>query len=92
MNANKCEEHLGNRPEAVVRQATISLYSQQVWKSLGVSLPEMYCVDLVEAYVVQESVSLRKLREKRRDDLQSPNERLHEKPLTKGGMGKENRY
>ncbi len=27
-NANKCQEHLGNHPEAVVRQATISLYSQ----------------------------------------------------------------
>jgi hypothetical protein len=27
-NANKCQEHLGNCQEAVVRQATISLYSQ----------------------------------------------------------------
>jgi hypothetical protein len=26
-NANKCQERLGNHPEAVVRQATISLYS-----------------------------------------------------------------
>jgi hypothetical protein len=26
-NAIKCQEHLGNPPEAVVRQATISLYS-----------------------------------------------------------------
>jgi hypothetical protein len=57
-NANKCQEHLGNRPEAVVRQATINLYSR-VWKSLGDSLPELYCVDLVEAYVMQENVSSR---------------------------------
>jgi hypothetical protein len=34
------------RPEAVVRQATINLDSQ-IWKSLGDSLPELYCVDLV---------------------------------------------
>jgi hypothetical protein len=26
-NANKCKERLGNHPEAVVRQATINLYS-----------------------------------------------------------------
>ena len=49
-NANMCQERLGNRPEAVIRQATIGLYSQ-VWKSLGDSLPELYCVDLAEAYV-----------------------------------------
>jgi hypothetical protein len=29
------------------------------WKSLGDSLPELYCVDLVEAYVTRENVSLR---------------------------------
>jgi hypothetical protein len=46
-NANKCKEHLGNCPEAVVRKATISLYSQ-VWKSLGDNLLELYCVDLAE--------------------------------------------
>jgi hypothetical protein len=57
-NANKCKEHLGSHPEAVVRQATISLDSQ-VWKSLGDSLPELYCIDLVEAYVTQGCVSLR---------------------------------
>jgi hypothetical protein len=57
-NTNKCQERLGNCPEAVVRQATISLYSQ-VWKSLVDSLPELYCVDIAEAYVMQESVSLR---------------------------------
>jgi hypothetical protein len=56
-NAIKCQEQLGNCPEAVVRQATISLYSQ-VWKSLGDSLPELYCVNLAEAYVMQENVSL----------------------------------
>jgi hypothetical protein len=77
---------MGNCPEAVVRQATISLYSQ-VWKSFGGSLPELYCIDLAEAYVMQESVSLRILREKKRYDLRSPNRRLHEKPSVKGRMG-----
>jgi hypothetical protein len=90
-NAIKCQEHLGNCPEAVVRQATINLDSQ-VWKSLGDSLPKLYCVDLVDAYVTRESVSSRILCEKKRYDLQSPNGRLQEKPLAKGGMGKENRY
>jgi hypothetical protein len=90
-NTNKCQECLGNRPEAVVRQATINLYSQ-VWKSLGDSLPELYCIDLLEAYVTQESVSSRILREKKRYDSRSPNGRLHEKPSAKDGTGKENRY
>jgi hypothetical protein len=49
-NAIKCKERLRSRPEAVVRQATINLYSQ-VWKSLGDSFPKLYCVDLVEAHV-----------------------------------------
>jgi hypothetical protein len=44
-NAIKCEERLGSHPEAVVRQATINLDSQ-VWKSLGDSFPELYCIDL----------------------------------------------
>jgi hypothetical protein len=57
-NVNKYKERLGNRPEVVVGQATISLYSQ-VWKSLGDSLPKLYCIDLAEAYVTQKSVSLR---------------------------------
>jgi hypothetical protein len=57
-NAIKCQERLGNQPEAVIRQATINLNSQ-VWKSLEDSLPELYCSDLAEAYVTQESVSLR---------------------------------
>ncbi len=57
-NMIKCEERLGSCPEAVVRQATINLDSQ-LWKSLGDSLPELYCVDLAEAYVMQENVSLR---------------------------------
>ncbi len=85
-NANKCKECLGNHPEAVVRQATISLDSQ-VWKSLGDSLPELYCNDLAEAYGMQESVS-----KKKRYDSRSPNGRLHEKPLAKVGTGKENGY
>jgi hypothetical protein len=67
-NTNKCKEPLGNHPEAVVRQATINLDSR-VWKSLGDSLPELHCADLAEAYVMQESVSLRILSEKKRYDL-----------------------
>jgi hypothetical protein len=78
-NMNKCQEHLGNHPEAVIRQATINLDSQ-VLKSLGDSLPELYCVDLAEAYVTQKSVSLRILCEKKRYDLQLPNGYLYEKP------------
>jgi hypothetical protein len=57
-NAIKCKERLGSHPEAVVRQATINLDSR-VWKSLGDSFPELYCVELAEAYVTQESVRLR---------------------------------
>jgi hypothetical protein len=90
-NMNKCKERLENCPEAVVRQATINLDSR-VWKSLGDSLPELYCIDLAEAYVMQESVILRILSEKKRYDLQSPNRHLHEKPSAKGRTGKENRY
>jgi hypothetical protein len=71
-NPNKCEEHLGYCPEAVIRQATISLYSR-VWKSLGDSLPELYCIDLAEAYVMRESVSSRILCEKKRYDSRLPN-------------------
>jgi hypothetical protein len=33
-------------------------YSQG-WKSLGDSSPRLYCVDLAEAYVMQENVSSR---------------------------------
>jgi hypothetical protein len=76
---------------AVIRQATINLNSR-VWKSLEDSLPKLYCVDLVEAYVTQESVSSRILCERKMYDLQLPNGHLHEKPSAKGGMGKENRY
>jgi hypothetical protein len=88
---NKCKERLGDCPEAVVRLATINLNSQ-VWKSLEDSFPELYCIDLVEAYVMQESVSLRILGEEKRYDLRLPNGCLHEKPLEKGGTGKEIRY
>jgi hypothetical protein len=85
-----CKEHLGSRPEAVVRQATINLDSR-LWKSLWDSLPELYCMDLAEAYVMQENVSSRNFAQKRYD-LQSPNGHSLEKPLAKGGTGKENRY
>jgi hypothetical protein len=57
-NAIECTEHLGSHPEAVVRQATFNLDSR-LWKSLGDSLPELYCVDLAKAYVTQENVSSR---------------------------------
>ncbi len=90
-NVIKCQECLGNHPEAVGRQATINLNSP-IWKSLEDSLPKLYCVDLAEAYLTPESVSSRILGEKKRYDLRSPNGRLHEKPLAKGGMGKENWY
>jgi hypothetical protein len=86
-NAIKCKERLRNRPEAVVRQATINLYSR-VWKTLGDFFPKLYCVGSAEAYVTQESVSLRISCEKKRYDLRLPNRYLHEKPLEKGGMGK----
>jgi hypothetical protein len=39
-NVNKCQERMGNCPEAVIRQATINFYSQ-FWKSLGNSLPKL---------------------------------------------------
>jgi hypothetical protein len=42
-NVIKCKCRLGNCPEAVIRQATINLYSR-VWKSLEDSLPKLYCV------------------------------------------------
>jgi hypothetical protein len=86
----KCKEHFGNCPEVVIGQATINLDSQ-VWKSLEDSLPKLYCADLAEAHVMQESASLRILCGKKRYDLQLPYGRLHEKPLAKGGNGKENR-
>ena len=57
-NRIKYKERLGNCPEAVVRQATINLNSQ-VWKSFEDFLPKLYCIDLAEAYVTQESVSSR---------------------------------
>ncbi len=86
-NAIKCEERLRSRPEAVIRQATINLYSR-VWKSLGDFFPELYCVDLAEAYVTQESVSSRILCEKTRYDLRLSNGCSHEKPSAKGRTGK----
>ncbi len=90
-NVIKCKECLRSCPEAVVRQATINLYSW-VWKSLGDSFPKLYCIDLAEAYVTQENVSLEILREKKRYDLQLPNGCSHEKPSVKGGTGKESQY
>jgi hypothetical protein len=90
-NAIKCKERLRSCPEAILRQATINLYSR-VWKSLGDSFPKLYCIDLAEAYVTRENVSLEILREEKRYHSQSPNGRLHEKPSAKGGTGKESRY
>jgi hypothetical protein len=71
----RCMERLANCPEAVLGQATINLDSQ-VWKSLlEDSLPKLFCADLVEAHVMQESASLRILCEKKRYDLHLPNGR-----------------
>jgi hypothetical protein len=53
-------------------------------------LPKLYCIELAEAYVMQESASSRILCEKKGCDLQSLNGHLHEKPLEKGRNGKEN--
>jgi hypothetical protein len=90
-NRYKCKEHLGNPPEAVVRQARIN-FDSQVWESLEDSLSKLYCIDIAEAYIPQESVSSRILCEKKRYDLQLPNGCWHEKASAKGGTGKENRY
>jgi hypothetical protein len=90
-NAIKCKERLRSHPKAVIRQATINFYSR-VWKSLWDSFPELYCVDLAEAYVTQESVSSKILCEKKRYDLRLPNGRSHEKPSAKGRTGKEGWY
>jgi hypothetical protein len=85
----RCKERLAICPEAVLGQATIN-FDLQVWKSLENSLPKLYCVHLLEVYITQESVSLRVLCEKKRYDSCSPNGPLHQKPLAKGGKGKEN--
>jgi hypothetical protein len=87
----KCKERLGNCPEAVIRQATINLYSR-VWKSLEDSFPELFCVDLAEAYVTQERMSLRIFVRKKGMICNIPNRHLHQKPLAKCRNGKENRY
>jgi hypothetical protein len=89
LERKQLQRALGKSSRSFVRQATINLYSR-VWKSLGDSMPELYCIDLAEAYVMQESVSSRILGEKKRYDLQSPNGRSHEEPLAKGGTGNEN--
>jgi hypothetical protein len=86
-NMIKCKEHLRYCPGAVIGQATINL-DLRVWKSLEDSLPKLYCIDLVEAYVMQEIASLRILCEKKSYDSQLPNRRSHQKPLGKDGNGK----
>jgi hypothetical protein len=84
----KCKEHCGSPPEAVIGQAPANLDSR-VWKSLEDSLPKLYCADLAEAYVMQESLSSRLMcKIKRKVDIQSPNGCLHQKPLAKSGNGK----
>ncbi len=90
-NMIKCEERLGNCPEAVIGWATINLYSR-VLKFLEDSLPKLYCLDLAEAYVIQESVSSRILREKKRYEFWFPNGSLHHNSSAKDGKGKENQY
>ncbi len=90
-NVIRCKECLANCPEAVLGQATINL-DARVWKSLEDSLPKQYCIDLAEAYVKRESASSRILCEKKRYDSCFPNRCSHQKPLAKGGKGKENLY
>jgi hypothetical protein len=70
---SRCKERLANRPKAVLGQATINLDSQ-VLKSFEDSLPKLYCVDLAEAYVTQESASWRILCKKKGYDLRCPME------------------
>jgi hypothetical protein len=60
----KCKECFGNPLGAVIRQATINL-DAQIWKSLEDSLPKMYCADLTEAYVTQESTRSSRLCEQK---------------------------
>jgi hypothetical protein len=88
-NIIKCKERFEDCLEAVIGQATMNLDSQ-LWKSLEDPLPKLYCLDLAEAHVMQESVSLRKLSEKKRYDLQLPNGHSHEKHSAKDRVGKEN--
>jgi hypothetical protein len=88
-NVIKCKEHLRSYPEAVVRQATINHYLQDR-KSLGDSLPELYCVDLAEA-MSHKKMSVRKFCVRRKGMI-CPTGHLHEKPLAKGGTGKEGQY
>jgi hypothetical protein len=86
-NVIKCEECLGSHPEAGNNQP-FSTTLEIPWGFLA----QAYCVDLAEAYVTQENVSLRILHEKKRYDLQLPNGHSHEKPSAKGGTGKEFLY
>jgi hypothetical protein len=77
--------------EAVIGQATINLDSQ-VWNSLEDSLPELYCVDLAEADVMQKSASLRIFVRKKGMIRDRPMD-VHTRNLwQKGRNGKENRY
>ncbi len=48
----------------IIGQATINLDSR-VWRSLEDSLPKLYCVDLAEAHVTQEGMSMRLKRRKK---------------------------
>jgi hypothetical protein len=86
-NRIKCKEHLGNCPEAVVRQATIKLDSQ-VWKSLEDSLPKLYCADLAEAYLMQESASSRNYERRKGMICDRPTDVCMRKLLQKAEQGK----
>ncbi len=67
----------------VVRQLSLdkqqSTYSQG-WKSLGDSSPGLYCIGLVEAYVMQEKCQFEDLDEKKRYDTRLSNRHSHKKP------------
>jgi hypothetical protein len=66
LNRIKRKECFGNPQGAGIRQTKINL-DAWIWKSLEDSLPKMYCVDLAEAYVMQESTSLRLVWKERYD-------------------------
>ncbi len=100
-NWTKCKEPTGMQTSAKSAWEIVQKLSSDKQQStlihkfgdhLGDSLPKLYCVDLVEAYITRESVSSRILSEKKRYDSPLPNWCSHEKPLANGRMGKENRY
>jgi hypothetical protein len=90
-NRIKCKERCGNLSEAVIGHATINIDSW-VWKSLEDSLPKLYCADFKLRLMSYLKVQAQGLCVKERYDTQSPNQRLHQKPLAKRRNGKQTQY